>query len=197
MSNAHRGDRNGSEPPLNCGEVRELLVPWLDDELPADEAQRVSGHVGQCAACACELEQHRRVGSTLDAVYSARPAGPDMVSEVRRRIERERRTASTRMLRRVVLGVAASLLVGVGVWWMVTSPGAEPSGTSPGGDANLVGEVPADDGLLENLDVLEALGEEDVDLTPELVQALLDDEADELDELFEFVLEEEVLADQL
>ncbi len=73
---------------MSCGEARELLVPWLDGELPSDAARRVSGHVARCSVCPREVELHRRVGSTLDAVYAARPgASQDMILQVRHRLE--------------------------------------------------------------------------------------------------------------
>ncbi len=176
---------------MSCGEARELLVPWLDGELPPDAARRVSGHVARCSVCPREVELHRRVGSTLDAVYAVRPgASPDMILQVRQRLECDRRT-----FRRVVLGVAASVLIAVGTWWLVSSQTVGP------GDGPDPFVAIAEEELLENLDVLEALEEEGIDLTPELVQVLLDEDGafddDELDEIFEYVLEEEVLADQL
>ncbi len=191
---------------MSCGEARELLVPWLDGELPPDTALRVSGHVAQCSACPCEVELHRRVGSTLDAVYAARPGtGQDIILRVRQQLERDRLDSSRRTLRRVVLGVAASVLIAVGAWWLVSS-----QSVSPGDGQDLfvgigAGEVAAEEELLENLDVLEALEAEGIDLTPELVQVLLDEDEifgvefddDELDEIFKYVLEEEVLSDQL
>ena len=180
---------------MSCGEARELLVPWLDGELPTDAARRVSGHVAQCSVCPREVELHRRVGSTLDAVYAARPgASPDVILQVRQRLEGRDPLGKT--FRRVVLGVAASVLIAVGTWWLV-SPGDGQDPSVAVGD----GDAAAEEELLENLDVLEALEEEGIDLTPELVQVLLDDggefDDDELDEIFEYILEEEVLSNQL
>ena len=191
---------------MSCGEARELLVPWLDGELPPDTARRVTGHVAQCSACPREVELHRRVGSTLDAMSAARPgAGQDMILRVRQQLEHDRFDLPKGTSRRVLLGVAASVLMAVGVWWLVSS-----QSVSPGDGQDLfvgigVGDVAAEEELLENLDVLEALEEEGIDLTPELVQVLLDEDEifgvefddDELDEIFEYVLEEEVLSDQL
>ncbi len=182
---------------MSCGEARELLVPWLDGELPPDAARRVSGHVARCSVCPREVELHRRVGSTLDAVYAARPgASPDVILQVRQRLERDRKT-----FRRVVLGVAASVLIAVGAWWLVSSQSVSPGDGQDPSVAVGDGDAAAAEELLENLDVLEALEEEGIDLTPELVQVLLDEDGafddDELDEIFEYVLEEEVLSDQL
>ena len=181
---------------MSCGEARELLVPWLDGELPTDAARRVSGHVAQCSVCPREVELHRRVGSTLDAVYATRPgASPDVILQVRQRLL-DSRDPLGKTFRRVVLGVAASVLIAVGTWWLV-SPGDGQVPPVAVGD----GDAAAEEELLENLDVLEDLEEEGIELTLELVQVLLDEDGefddDELDEIFEYVLEEEVLSDQL
>lgn len=185
---------------MSCGEARELLVPWLDGELPADAARRVSGHVAQCSVCPREVELHRHVGSTLDSVYAVRPgASPDVILQVRQRLERG---GTGRTIRRVVLGVAASVLIAASTWWLVSSQNVGPGDGPDPSVAVGHGDATAEEELLENLDVLEALEEEGIDLTLELVQVLLDDDDgefddDELDEIFEYILEEEVLSDQL
>lgn len=182
---------------MTCTTARELLVPRLDGELTPAEAQRVSEHVARCPACQREQDLHERVSAALDRVYAARPAvGHDVAGAARGRLESDRRR-----FRRVLLSVAATLLIAAGSWWLVASAYRGADQGTPDPLATAGPEVPADEELLENLDVLEAIEEEGVDLTPELVQVLLDTDSgfddEELDQIFEYVLEEEVSSDRL
>ena len=188
-------DHPMANQPVSCSTVRELLVAHLDRELGPEDEGKVRDHVAACPACKRELELQLRVSSTLDGIYAARPSADlPMAQRVRRRLEADRRR-----LRHIVLGAAAGVLVVLGSWWMISS--SRQSGTLDSGEEPSLIAIPADDELLENLDVLESLEEEGVDLTAELVQVLLDEESelddDVLDEIFEYLLEEEVLADQL
>lgn len=51
-----------------CDEVREILEPYLDGDLPRDEAERVRTHVAACAACAAELALAEAIQRELRAL---------------------------------------------------------------------------------------------------------------------------------
>jgi len=49
---------------MNCEHIRELLGPYLDGELGADERKAVDAHVAVCLSCAQELADLRMVNAT-------------------------------------------------------------------------------------------------------------------------------------
>jgi len=48
-----------SERALTCHEIIELLSPYLEDGLSADDRRRVDEHLALCEGCATYLEQMR------------------------------------------------------------------------------------------------------------------------------------------
>lgn len=44
---------------MNCRELVEFLMQYLDGELPADEAARFEEHVGMCPPCLVYLDTYR------------------------------------------------------------------------------------------------------------------------------------------
>lgn len=59
--------RNTGES-THCDEVCELLEPYLDGDLPREEAERVRAHLAGCAACAAELALAEAVQRELRAL---------------------------------------------------------------------------------------------------------------------------------
>jgi anti-sigma factor (TIGR02949 family) len=53
---------------LPCEEALDLLEPYLDGDLPPDEADRVRRHLDGCPACAAELALAARIQSELRAL---------------------------------------------------------------------------------------------------------------------------------
>ena len=51
--------------PTQCTRLDELLGPYLDGELPDEEAEMVAAHVVSCAACSRQLEELRGLGAVL------------------------------------------------------------------------------------------------------------------------------------
>lgn len=52
---------------MTCGEVTELIGPYLDDELPGEARRRVEKHLLTCQPCAWEAQSLR---ITRDALRS-------------------------------------------------------------------------------------------------------------------------------
>jgi anti-sigma factor RsiW len=61
---------------MDCVEIRKRLDAWLDGELPAPEAKRISDHIKRCPACRLEARGHRQLMDLLDHLPAmAAPAG--------------------------------------------------------------------------------------------------------------------------
>ena len=52
---------------LSCGEVMEVLQSYLDGEIDAETANKVSGHLDQCVDCDLEAGVYDRIRSSLAA----------------------------------------------------------------------------------------------------------------------------------
>ena len=50
---------------MDCTEVQDLLPPYVDDELPADERRAVAGHLAACPACAAALADLEALSATV------------------------------------------------------------------------------------------------------------------------------------
>ncbi len=189
--NAVRG-----ELPPQCERIQASLVEFLDGELRGPAVDDVREHLSTCVSCRSELERHEEIGDLLDAVYSGQRAEilagssvggeAEFVRSVRTRAGRAR----VQYWRRWGALAAAAALVVAGVLWWLSPTGTNAPSPSPE-DALAV----ADEEIFDVLDVLEVLDEEGVELTPELVQVLLDapsESEDWLDEVFDYLLEEEL-----
>lgn len=51
---------------MNCMDVREDLVAYLDDELDARQAALIREHLAECSECRTLSDQHRQVWQLLD-----------------------------------------------------------------------------------------------------------------------------------
>jgi len=104
-----------------CGKIRELLSPYLENELKPDELGRVKGHLEECAPCRAELELLRMTVSALrDLPELPAPAG--ILQGVREGLkprpwhERLRSLLFPAPVRKVPLGALASVLVAFGIF---------------------------------------------------------------------------------
>ena len=60
---------------IDCENVRELLIDYLNDEISDDESMLVSDHLSGCTACAMEMEALAAAESKLRQTYSEVAAG--------------------------------------------------------------------------------------------------------------------------
>lgn len=170
---------NLDERDRPCQDIHQLLVPYLDGELDETLSADVVQHLAACRKCKRLLEEHEAVSTVIR--NWPRPSNSlnpvRTVAEVRRRVWRSRR--------RRILSAAALLLVGVLLGLVLMQ-----RETAPREDLL----------ILRDLEVLEAIQEEVGEVSPELVNLLLEVAAtpEELDErVFDYVLEEELAEDKL
>ncbi len=165
-------DRADSAPASTCHAIRPLLVPRIDQETTSEERIAVDSHVAACAACARELDLHRRIAAALSG-HRSRGPGRALDSGLADRVRQAARVASvrTRLTWAASLAACAALAVTIGFLGrsLVESPPGSHSGPGVAGAA----EAPSDE-LLGSLDVLEALQAEGLEPSPELAQVLLD-----------------------
>jgi anti-sigma factor RsiW len=69
--------------PITCDQALDLLDPWLDGDLPPEEAGRLRAHLDRCPACAAELALAGRIQRELRALPQ-----PDCPPEVIQRVVR-------------------------------------------------------------------------------------------------------------
>jgi anti-sigma factor RsiW len=67
--------------PMICGEALDLLDPYLDGDLPPEEAGRLRTHLDRCPSCAAELALAGRIQQELRALPQ-----PDCPPEVIQRV---------------------------------------------------------------------------------------------------------------
>jgi anti-sigma factor RsiW len=112
---------------MDCGEVRDLLHPYADDELPADERRAVAAHLEGCKACAAAYAGLEALRGRVKAAgsYTA-PAG--LEARVRAAIGMSVRAEALPMWRRIgwpaLSHVAAALVGGLIAYGAVTSSDA-------------------------------------------------------------------------
>jgi anti-sigma factor (TIGR02949 family) len=104
--------------PVTCDEALSLLDPWLDGDLPPEEAGRLRAHLDRCPACAAELALARRIQRELRALPQ-----PDCPPELIQRVVRTgrgevvpfpSRTRMARTMRMRITAAAAVLALAVG-----------------------------------------------------------------------------------
>jgi len=102
--------------PMTCDEALDLLDPYLDGELPPEEAGRLRAHLDRCPACATELALAGRIQQELRALPQ-----PDCPPEVIQRVVWTGRgeivpfpSPSRRMTRMRIAAAAAVLTLAVG-----------------------------------------------------------------------------------
>ena len=65
------------EATMDCEQAHRKLHPWLDGELPPDEARRMAKHMRNCAVCAAEARRLSALFDSLGALPVLPPA-PDL-----------------------------------------------------------------------------------------------------------------------
>ena len=139
----------------------EILVPFLDGELPADEMARCREHLRECPACRRQVEQHGAVWDGLDALPV--PAEPDgLTAAILSRTTRAESELGPRRLRQwarrlaVPAGLAAAIVLAVLAW-----PGETPKAPAdPEPTMELVQETPAQvERILRERELLDTMHE--------------------------------------
>src|ERR1700694_649389 len=81
---------------MQCERPRELLSPYLDRELSAEERQVVTAHIEGCRTCSAQAADFRRIGRTL-AEAGREPAPKALALRVRANLAREAEGAEGRI----------------------------------------------------------------------------------------------------
>ena len=107
------------------------LHAYLDgalDEYPATEARRIRDHLDACSACAERLEAERGLRSDAHAMLGLAAPAVDMPSfeELRAYVERTRPATSRTTVRVTRLSWAASVMLALGVGWILRGGRMEP-----------------------------------------------------------------------
>ncbi|MCH2374977.1 MAG: zf-HC2 domain-containing protein [Planctomycetes bacterium] len=210
----------------DCQEMRDLLHLFLDGELGNDRQLTVESHVAYCEGCQRELERQKTLNRRVDQALDARPALTiDLVPKIRDRLrDQDRSPPPSQSLQSLPWWIRAAACVAVvtGFWLVarslwnhpqsstpptvptVAQPFA-PSGrdVAPDGEASrgTEGEV-EDETILEHLEILEAFEDENVELSMDLVQLLLEEGNDDsvdaaMEALIDEILRDEASSDQL
>src|SRR6185436_11874994 len=120
--------------PMHCERARELLSPYLDEALPAQDRTVLAAHLESCPGCARLAADWRRLARTLSAV-GRQGAPPSLLPRLRRALAGAQAPTSGRPLpraswtgylaagalpRRAAPILAACTLTAVATWWAVS-----------------------------------------------------------------------------
>ena len=116
----------------DCQDIRELLDPYLDNELMVETSQSVLDHLSFCPDCAAESERRIELRRLLKAALTLEDDNDrDSENISRRRIETALEERRPRRTAKIVWGaVAASLILALGLaYWRIgnTSKPVNPS----------------------------------------------------------------------
>ena len=98
---------------MNCERYLDLISARLDGELTAQEEAELNAHLQECPACRAIAQDMNNVHSAL-SVLGEVEAPEELSQAVMRKVKRERATARRRFARRIS-GLAACLVLCVGV----------------------------------------------------------------------------------
>src|SRR5947209_99627 len=126
---------------MQCERARELLSPYLDGELSAEERRAVAAHVEGCRSCSAQVDDFRRIGRTL-AEAGREPAPKALALRVRANLAREAETGDRQIaaspittpsrrlsrglrpfMRQAAVIAAACVLSALATWWIVGTVG--------------------------------------------------------------------------
>lgn len=110
----------------DCEWFDERLEPWLDDDLPEDEAVALERHVAGCPRCRKQYRLAGRIRAGLREL--GQPSCPDSVAA---NLDRRTRPRRRWLAPALAAGLAAGAL-GLGVAWQMhrtVGPGTQPSAT--------------------------------------------------------------------
>jgi anti-sigma factor RsiW len=102
-----------SNKTMNCGQVRRLLPPFLDEELSGGVREQVASHLASCPACRTELEALSADMGLLEQVGTPEVT-PFLVTRVMAEI-RQRERPVPHGFGRLVGSLAAALVVAVSI----------------------------------------------------------------------------------
>lgn len=163
------GEHAKMETNEACQDVRQDLVALIDDQLEPARRSQLEAHLEGCQGCQAELSGLRRALEAVDALPALEPSS-DLQARFDARLERERSgwwAELTTWMRRPVpiLALSSSLAALVLVAALVLRPGPAAPDQDELAIANhleLFADYEAIEqlDLLEDLDVLEALGDE-------------------------------------
>jgi anti-sigma factor RsiW len=102
-----------SNSSMNCGQVRRLLPPLLDQELAGRKREHITSHLASCPACRTELEALRTDMGMLEQL-GAPEVSPFLVTRVMAEIRTQRRPVA-HGLGRLVGSLAAAIVVAVSI----------------------------------------------------------------------------------
>lgn len=68
-----------------CDLIRELLSPYIDDELDSGERQRVDSHLESCQSCREEFDSIRKTISLVQSIPVIEPRRSFVVSETKKK----------------------------------------------------------------------------------------------------------------
>jgi anti-sigma factor RsiW len=102
-----------SKRTMNCGQVKRLLPPFLDEELSGRAREETASHLASCPACRAELEELKADIGLLEQAGTPEVT-PFLVTRVMAEI-RERRRTVPRGFGRLVGSLAATLVVAVSI----------------------------------------------------------------------------------
>jgi anti-sigma factor (TIGR02949 family) len=123
-----------SDHDLCCEEALDWIEPYLDGDLPEDEAARLRGHLDRCTVCAAELTLATRIQSELRSLPQL-DCPPEVMERVRREgrgvvVPFESRRRASRFLGPRLAAAAALLALAVGggaLFLQIQRPSDQPS----------------------------------------------------------------------
>lgn len=102
-----------SNKTMNCGQVRRLLPPFLDEELSGRVREQIASHLASCPTCRTELEALKADMGLLEQV-SPPGVSPFLVTRVMAQI-RQQRDPVPHGFGRLVGSLTAALVVAVSI----------------------------------------------------------------------------------
>lgn len=118
---------------MNCSQAQELLSPYYDGELTADERETVGRHLRDCAQCSVDLTNFQKLSA-----LAAQTCVPEPPTELWTRLEVQLeeiidRPTVTKVSRRTMMQFAALAVlllvaIGTGLWahWLRTESNVPP-----------------------------------------------------------------------
>ena len=102
-----------SNREMNCGQVRRLLPPFLDEELSGRVREQIASHLASCPTCRTELEALKADMGLLEQVATP-DVTPFLVTRVMAEIRQQGRPVPHGFAR-LVGSLAAALVVAVSI----------------------------------------------------------------------------------
>jgi anti-sigma factor RsiW len=107
---------NGS---MNCGQVKRLLPPFLDEELSGGVRGKIASHLASCPTCRTELDELKVDMGLLEQV-GAPEVTPFLVTRVMAEIRQQRQGAPRRfgqLVGTLTAALVVAVCVGAGIFF--------------------------------------------------------------------------------